>query len=137
MQTFVGILSRETLANTLTIGAAAGRVLQILVENQGRINFEIANDFKGIIDDVFLNNNALDNWNITGFSFENESKLNELLSQTEQDPDVLKVIGNRSNEILYKGPVIFGAEFDIEHDEIVDTYIDPSAWGKVRHSLYC
>lgn len=123
-------MSRETLANTLTIGASAGGVLQILVENQGRINFEIANDFKGIIDDALLNNNPLDNWNHTGFSFENESKLNELLSQSEQDPDVSE---NRNNQILYKGPVIFVAEFDINHDEIRDTYIDSSGWGKVKY----
>lgn len=136
MQLFIGILSRETLANTLTISATAGGVLQILVENQGRINFEIANDFKGIIGDVLLNNNPLNNWNITGFSFENESKFNDLFTQIEQDPDGLNTIGNRSHEILFNGPVIFEGKFDIKQDEIYDTYIDPSGWGKVPYKKY-
>lgn len=123
-------MSRETLSSTLPIGAG-GKVLQILVENQGRINFEIANDFKGIIDDVLLNNKRVENWNITGFSFENESKLDELISLTEQDPDVLNTIEHRTTDILHKGPMIFEGKFDINQDEILDTYINPSGWGKV------
>lgn len=102
------------------------------MENQGRINFEIANDFKGIIDDVLLNSNRIENWNITGFSFENESKLNELISLTEQDPDVLNTIENRSTELLHNGPVIFEGNFDINQDEIFDTWINPHGWGKVN-----
>lgn len=128
-------MSRETLANTLPISAgAAGGVLQILVENQGRINFEIANDFKGIIDGVSLNNfDRLENWNITGFPFENESKLNELLSMTEQDSDVLTVIENRTTEFLQNGPMILQTTFDVKQDEILDTYINPVGWGKVMN----
>lgn len=102
------------------------------MENQGRINFEIANDFKGIIDDVLLNNKRVENWNITGFSFENESKLDELISHDEENLDVLNAIEHRTTELLHNGPVIFEGEFDIDQDEIFDTYIDPSGWGKVR-----
>lgn len=43
---FVGALSRENYINTLPISAGFGSKLSILVENQGRINFEIANDYK-------------------------------------------------------------------------------------------
>lgn len=123
------------MSSTLSIGAGGG-VLQILVENQGRINFEIANDFKGIIDDVLLNNKRVENWNITGFSFENESKLDDLIAADEQDPDVLNVIEHRTSERLHNGPVIFEGEFDIKQDEIFDTYINPSGWGKVSISQW-
>lgn len=121
------------MSSTLSIGAGGG-VLQILVENQGRINFEIANDFKGIIDDVLLNNKRVENWNITGFSFENESKLDDLIAADEQDPDVLNIIEHRTSERLHNGPIIFEGEFDIKQDEIFDTYINPSGWGKVSVS---
>ena len=43
---FVGALSRENYINTMPISAGYGSKLEILVENQGRINFDIANDYK-------------------------------------------------------------------------------------------
>lgn len=134
LQTFVGILSRETLADTLPISAAFGRVLQILVENQGRNNFEFhENEFKGIIGGALLNNEQLENWNITGFPLESfATNLNKLLVHDEQDPFVLNKIVNRTSEHLFNGPVIFEGTFDLNEVAIYDTYIDPSGgWGKV------
>lgn len=134
MQTVVGILSRETLTDTLPIGAGFGHVLQILVENQGRNNFELQeNEFKGIIGDALLNNQSLKNWNITGFPFESfVLQLNELLASVEQDRYVLNNIVNRTSENLANGPVIFEGTFDINEVGIYDTYIDSSGWGKVE-----
>lgn len=138
MQTFVGILSRETLAESLPISAGFGRVLQILVENQGRNNFELhENDFKGIVGDALLNEQALKNWNITGFPFESFlENLDELLTRVEQDPYV-----SRTSEYLINGPVIFEGTFDINEVNLYDTYIDPSGWGKVEYifllNFYC
>jgi hypothetical protein len=43
---FVGILSRENAIKSLPISSGLGTTLQILVENQGRINFQIADDYK-------------------------------------------------------------------------------------------
>lgn len=43
---FAGILSRENAIDSLPINKSSGKRLQILVENQGRINFNIANDTK-------------------------------------------------------------------------------------------
>lgn len=43
---FVGALSRENYISTLPISAGFGSKLSILVENQGRINFQIADDYK-------------------------------------------------------------------------------------------
>ena len=45
---FVGALSRENNINTMPINSDFGNKLQILVENQGRINFQIADDYKVI-----------------------------------------------------------------------------------------
>lgn len=130
MQTFVGILSRETLAQSLPISAGFGRVLQILVENQGRNNFELQeNEFKGIVGDALLNEQALKNFNITGFPFESFiENLDELLVRVEQDPYV-----SRTSEYLINGPVIFAGTFDINEVNLYDTYIDPSGWGKVKY----
>lgn len=43
---FVGALSRENNISTMSISSEFGNRLQILVENQGRINFQIADDYK-------------------------------------------------------------------------------------------
>lgn len=131
MQTFVGILSRETLTHSLPISAGFGRVLQILVENQGRNNFELQeNEFKGIVGDALLNEQPLKNWNITGFPFESFSmNLDELLVRIEEDPHVL----SHTTEYLVNGPVIFQGTFDINEVDLYDTFIDPSGWGKVEH----
>jgi beta-galactosidase len=43
---FVGILSRENAIKSLPVSSGLGTTLQILVENQGRINFQIADDYK-------------------------------------------------------------------------------------------
>lgn len=45
-QEFVGSLSRGNNIFSLSIHPGQGRQLQILVENQGRINYAIADDFK-------------------------------------------------------------------------------------------
>lgn len=45
-QLFVGTLSRENVISSLPIHAGYGSKLQILVENQGRINFNDTNDIK-------------------------------------------------------------------------------------------
>lgn len=54
-QIFVGTLSRENVINALPINAGFGSKLQILVENQGRINFNDTNDRKVIFFFHFIN----------------------------------------------------------------------------------
>lgn len=109
-------------------------MLQILVENEGRKSFGDLNETRGIIGDVFLNDQKLENWTITGFPFEFGAKLNELMDVlpfVKQNPAELKKIEKRSTEILSTDPIIFEEMFDIENGEVHDTYIDPSGWGKV------
>lgn len=55
-QLFVGTLSRENVISSLPIHAGYGSKLQILVENQGRINFNDTNDIKVLICKSFLFN---------------------------------------------------------------------------------
>lgn len=134
-QTVVGILSRENLAQTIALnGGYSGKTLQILVENQGRINFNIANDYKGILSDVKINTAKLRNWTITGFPLENVDKIEELVM--ENIANEINENSERSfalnSEILNNGPAIYHATFDIDVPELYDTYINPKGWGKVR-----
>lgn len=127
----MGVLSRENLANSLPISAGFGKVLQILVENQGRINFEIANDFKGIIGDVLLDDVTLKNWNITGFPFDNSIQIDELIAFVDRDSETTNDVTSRPSEHLRSGPMIFQATFDIDQGDIADTFVNLIEWGKV------
>lgn len=104
-------------------------MLQILVENLGRINFNVENDFKGIIGDALFNNVTLENWTITSFPFDNATKIDQLIASIDQQIQTTNII--RESEHLWSGPEIFYGTFDIEADKIVDTYVNPIEWGKV------
>lgn len=129
----VGALSRENYISTLPISSGSGSKLSILVENQGRINFQIADDYKGILGTVrvqtFHASSAtyatLQNWTITGFPFDNHVDVENFA----------RVVGSAyqlsADGILYDGPVVFHGEFDIgELQDIHDTYWDTEGWGK-------
>lgn len=132
------MLSRESLANSIPISAYLGEKLQILVENQGRVNFKIANDTKGIIGDVLFNNKALNvNWTITGFPFEDANRFNLLVANEEQHTQKSDIHSNSpSIDIHSVGPAIFNGTFELNEDQIVDTFIDTQKWGKVLIVYY-
>lgn len=126
----VGVLSRENTIDSLPLSSSPGSKLKILVENQGRINFNKTDDVKGIIGSVTLQTYGDDvelfDWSMTGFELENVDKLNNLIYDIGTD-----TITINKNGVLNEGPVIFYAEFDITAADIYDTYLDPTGWGKV------
>lgn len=76
-QKFVGKLDRRLKEQSIKIDAKKGDVLEVLVENMGRINFgkEFIFDRKGITEKVLLNDAELKNWEIVSLPFDNLSKL--------------------------------------------------------------
>lgn len=130
-QMFVGTLSRENAIKTLPINAGIGSRLQILVENQGRINFNVGNDTKGIFGDVTIQLydgvlHKLADWDITGFPLE---ELNSFLSKSTNCNKRL-IVNPRG--LMTEGPVLYFTEFTIDKEtkDIHDTYLDPTGWGK-------
>ncbi|XP_055314738.1 beta-galactosidase-like isoform X2 [Sitodiplosis mosellana] len=129
----VGVLSRENLVNAVALNAGhSGKPVQVLVESQGRINYNVMNDFKGIIGDVLVNNVPLEDWTITGFPLDDVSQIEDLIAESIGN-DIHEHTGrfvDFSSDILTGGPKIFHATFDIDAPEIHDTYINPNGWGK-------
>lgn len=123
-------MSRENLANSLPISSGIGNRLQIFVENQGRINFKIANDTKGIIGDVLYNNAPLANWTITGFPFEDARKLNLFAASEphQRETENSLIIGDDGR---ISEPAIFDGTFALDEAQIFDTFINTEGWGKV------
>ncbi|XP_078572211.1 beta-galactosidase-like isoform X2 [Branchiostoma floridae x Branchiostoma japonicum] len=78
-ETPAGILSRNGPMD-LNLTVQAGQVLDIVVENQGRINFgRYINDSKGIIANVTLGNDTLRSWSI--YSLDIDGALPTLFSR--------------------------------------------------------
>lgn len=69
----------------------------------------------------------LTGWTMTGFPLTNSDHLSDFLRDTDSEPVQLSPNGMLSN-----GPVVFHSDFDITSDDIYDTYLDVSGWGKVK-----
>uniref|UniRef100_A0A182VZ59 Beta-galactosidase n=1 Tax=Anopheles minimus TaxID=112268 RepID=A0A182VZ59_9DIPT len=118
--TFYGILSRETSVDTIPLSVGLGTKLQLLVESQGRINYNIPNDFKGILGSVTVDAKPLYNWTITAFPLDNYNYLKNFLSQQPTETEDLEGAGAQ----------VYYGTFTINTDTIYDTYLYPGVWGK-------
>ncbi|ETN58685.1 beta-galactosidase [Anopheles darlingi] len=121
---FYGILSRETNVHSIPLSIGSGNRLQILVENQGRINYNIPNDFKGILGSVTIEGTPLYNWTITTYPLDNyqymENFINHRPSADEEEADDLTAAGAQ----------VYYGTFVINRDAIHDTYLYTHVWGK-------
>jgi beta-galactosidase len=109
-----GILDRRLKQDELSvILPQANVVIEILVENSGRINFGpyLLKNKKGITEKVLLNDNELTGWEMYSLPFDN-----------------INAIKNKINKTVSDAPVIKTAIVNIDH--VADTYFDMSNWGK-------
>lgn len=126
---FVGVLSRANKIDTIPLSLTLGDDLQILVENEGRINYGIANDFKGIVGSVTYNSMILLNWTMRGYPLDNYAKITELVTTLRRKyGNSQRSVSNKS--YLRSGATVFHADFILKSNEIADTYLDPTTWGK-------
>ncbi|BFF93460.1 beta-galactosidase [Drosophila madeirensis] len=128
-QELVGTLSREAQIYSLPLSKGWGSTLQLLVENQGRVNFYISNDTKGIFGEVSLQLHnggylPLENWKSTAFPLEDEVVENWRKQSGEQRLDAF--LGRQ--RILRNGPVLYTGNVKVE--EVGDTYLNMAGWGK-------
>ena len=68
--------------DSMPIHIRAQQLLQILVENQGRICYgPNTNDFKGIVSNVTLGGKIVKNWKMEGMTFSDGKKLTKILDE--------------------------------------------------------
>lgn len=127
---FVGVLSRENNVYSLPIHAGNGKRVQILVENQGRINFQDNFDLKGILGNVTVQTfnepyyEELSDWTITGYPFEDYEKIEKFITSDDSDQ-------NMKSTWLRDGPAIYHGEFTIATEgDRADTWWNSVGWGK-------
>ncbi|KAH8263515.1 hypothetical protein KR044_010042, partial [Drosophila immigrans] len=128
-QQLVGTLSREARIYALPLSKGWGSTLQLLVENQGRINYDRANDTKGIFGKVTMqlhNGGALplESWTTTAFPLE-EATIEAWRAKRESVALNPKVAEQR---LLRTGPIAYTGSFEVK--EVGDTYLNVAGWGK-------
>ncbi|XP_054743642.1 beta-galactosidase [Anastrepha obliqua] len=127
----VGILSRETPILELPISPSYGKRLQLLVENQGRINYGPVTDFKGITSNVVLEKDVLSNWTMTKYPLESIEDIETLISLV--NADYINSVGfyeEKGGSVLRNGPKIYYGQLSIAEGQLGDTYLDTKGWGK-------
>ncbi|BFV55374.1 hypothetical protein KCMC57_up04780 [Kitasatospora sp. CMC57] len=109
----VGVLERENHERAIAFTApAAGSVLRVLVENQGRVNYGRGmHDRKGLLGPVLLNGAELTGWANRPLPL---TDLSGLAFAPAEEPAV--------------GPVFHRGTFDIE--EPADTFVHLPGWTK-------
>lgn len=128
---FIGILTREIPWYKLPISLGAGRRLQILVENQGRINYDSMLEFKGLTSNVTFDKVLLVHWNMTKFPLESYADIENYI----KDDSNLGLSGYPTDHgglmLLHGGPRIYYGTLNIKHKrETYDTYLNTTGWGK-------
>merc|ERR1719334_1843035 len=137
----LGILSRMKPMNDVVnmTGIKAGDTLEILVENQGRINYGsgMEGDFKGIVSNVSLNGAILKDWTIYRLDFDLFVKRDRLLKMLPREsPSQLKAEREKAANLpfmsarLFIGEILADSRTEATDDFMPDTFIDPSSWGK-------
>lgn len=110
-----GILDRRLKQDSLPIEIPEGKViLDILVENLGRINYGpyLLDNKKGITGNVMLNGNVLKDWQMFSLPFSS----------------VNNIVAKEGNTIPGDVPVIRKGTFNM--DKTGDTWLDMHQWGK-------
>ncbi|KAI9452867.1 putative exported beta-galactosidase [Russula earlei] len=109
----IGVLDRRLEQDSILLTGITGTAtLDILVENNGRINYGpyLTDNRKGILGDVVWNNKSITNWTMYGFPFENAKDIKFTTKPAIGQP------------ALYKGSFTL--------NETGDTYFDLSSFGK-------
>ena len=110
-QKYYGLIERQNVSVTVEIEAEEGDMLDILVESLGRLNYGGSmTDRKGILGDVYLDENVLMNWTMY--------RLNMRLSTTLRWTKTKTV----SSPAFYRSMVNI--------NESADTFVNPKGWNK-------
>lgn len=119
-RSYIGVLSRENAINTLAFSSNHGDKLQLVVEDQGRVNYGTLDTWKGIKGVTIEGQNVL-NWNSTACPLDDGRKITEL---------VLSVPTHRKRAALVRGPTFFATEFILNATQLLDTFADVGGWSK-------
>lgn len=111
----VATLDRRTNSFSAPVIVPSGGVIDILVENMGRINYGAAlvSDRKGIVEPVRVDSTDLTGWSMYRLPFSSVSELTSARNAVSAEPGT---------------PTVYRGSFTLARTG--DTFLDMSAWGK-------
>ena len=114
----VGILSRDHHESSLALPHDAVGTLEILVEDQGRVNYgPRLGESKGLIGNAWINGETLWNWDILPLELDDAVPVSAVLEEQPSLPDV-----------PVSGPVFVHGTFDLPGGG--DTFLSTMGWTK-------
>ena len=112
----LGVLARDHHDTTIALPAAAKGILELLVEDQGRVDYgSRIGEPKGLIGEASINGEPLRSWSVLPLDLGDIAPVAHALESS----DVLSFVA---------GPAFVGATFD--HPGSGDLYLDTATWGK-------
>ncbi|XP_037526905.1 beta-galactosidase isoform X1 [Rhipicephalus sanguineus] len=116
------VVSTDQLVYSVPVVVQGGQNITILVENTGRINYGAGNrDVKGIIENVTLDNHLLSGWTMEPLPLDKSDVLTELV----------EAFATSNAEPQCSAPGAFFGTFVLpEGQKTLDTFLDPTGWGK-------
>ncbi|KAL1438020.1 hypothetical protein MTO96_048475 [Rhipicephalus appendiculatus] len=116
------VLSSDHYVTSTPVVVHPGEDITILVENTGRINYDRWNhDMKGIIANVTLGRNVLSGWTMEPLPLDASHVIRHLID----------VLGRTSVGRHCTAPGAFFGTFVLpKAQKVLDTYLDPTGWGK-------
>ncbi|XP_055943645.1 beta-galactosidase-like isoform X2 [Argiope bruennichi] len=112
-----GILDREQKVESIPVQVLKGQLLEILVENQGRVCANQINDPKGILQNVTLGSKILQNWTMIPIPLDPKS-IQQIESSTEKTDSI-------------STPSFYTGKFEIPNSTpILDTFLKVDGWHK-------
>ncbi|WP_127473123.1 glycoside hydrolase family 35 protein [Microbacterium sulfonylureivorans] len=113
----VGVLARDHHDRTLALPDDARGTLEVLLEDQGRVNYgERIGEAKGLIGPALLNGVPLDRWEAKALDLTDVSPVRDAAAPVDAALPALS------------GPVFAVGAFDV--DEPADLFLATRAWGK-------
>ena len=110
-QKYFGLIERQDVSQTVKVEAREGDVLNILVENMGRLNYGGSmTDPKGLLGDVTLDGAVLGKWTMYRLGMKDLHELSWGAASAGE------------------GPAFYRAKKNIEGAE--DTFVNPKGWNK-------
>lgn len=111
-QKYMGLIERQDCSVTVLVEAKEGDVLDILVENMGRLNYGgQMTDPKGLLGNVYLDEEVLVNWSMSRLGMKDLSQLKWKEAKAGQE-----------------GPAFYRTSVKVE--EKGDTFVNPKGWNK-------
>ena len=104
-------------------------MLSLFIESQGRINSGSIVDLKGITGNVSLGTGVINDWNMTGFPFDNITKLQEELTSLASD-EVAK-----QTKPAPGVPGFWIGKIEMPCSEAKDTFLKMTNWAKGEREL--